>query len=156
VLLPVSCLLRRACSVDVIGAALTAKAVRGAGCRSIGAALGVPATTVRGWLRRFAGRAEAVRVFFTGLAIATGVDVGAPGPAGGPAGGPVADAVAALGLLCGAARQRFERAFAATVTGWQVGCSASGGRLLSPSWPPAGGASGGQHEFTLMPGPAGR
>jgi hypothetical protein len=135
VLLPVSCLLRRACSVDVVGAALTANAVRGAGCRSIGAGLGVPATTVRGWLRRFAGRAEAVRVFFTGLAVATGVDVGAPGPAGGP----VADAVAALGLLWGAARQRFERAFAATVTGWQVGCSASGGRLLSPSWPPAGG-----------------
>jgi hypothetical protein len=135
VLLPVSCLLRRAYSVDVVGAALSAKAAGGGGHRSIAAGLGVPATTVRGWLRRFAGRAEAVRVFFTRAAIATGVDVGAPGPA---PGGSVADAVAALGLLWAAARQRFEDSFAAGVGGWQVACSASGGRLLSPSWPLVG------------------
>jgi hypothetical protein len=139
VLLPVFCLLRRAYSVDVIGAALAAATVVSAGCRSIGRELGVPATTVREWLRRFGGRAEQVRVFFTGLAVSTGVDVLVPGPAGGV----VADAVAALGVLWTAVRQRFGGCSGAgvlvgSVTGWQVGCSVSGGRLLSPRWPLVG------------------
>ena len=124
--------------MDVIGAALSAQAVSSAGCRSIGRGLGVPVTTVREWLRRFGGRAE-VRVFFTALAVSTGVDVLVPGPAGGV----VADAVAALGVLWTAVRQRFEAGPVAgpvagllgSVTGWQVGCSVSGGRLLSPRWP---------------------
>jgi hypothetical protein len=75
VLLPVFCLLRRAYSVTVIGAALAAKAALGLGHRRVSVLLGVPPGTVREWLRRFAARAEAVRVFFTGLAVATGVDV---------------------------------------------------------------------------------
>lgn len=57
---------RRADSGSVIGSALLAKAA-GAGHRSIAAALGLPACTVRGWLRRFGARAEEVRVFFTRL-----------------------------------------------------------------------------------------
>ena len=134
VLLPVFCLLRRAYSVAVIGAALTAKAARGSGHRPIGVLLGVPPGTVRGWLRRFAARAEAVRVFFTGLAIATGVDVVPPGPAGPGS----ADAVAAVGVLLTATRQRFVGAgLVGAVTGWEVASAASGGRLLSPGWPPA-------------------
>jgi hypothetical protein len=84
-------------------------------------------------LRRFAARAEAVRVFFTGLAIATGVDVAPPGPAG-PG---IADAVAAIGVLLTATRQRFAGAgLVGAVTGWEVAAAASGGRLLSPGWPP--------------------
>jgi hypothetical protein len=61
VLLPVVALLRRADAAVVIGAALAAKA-EGSGYRRIAAALGRPEETVWGWLRRFAGRVEAVRV----------------------------------------------------------------------------------------------
>ena len=57
VLLAVSCLLRRADGVEVIGAALRVKAA-GAGHRPIAARLGRPASTVRGWLRAFARNAE--------------------------------------------------------------------------------------------------
>lgn len=135
VLLPVFCLLRRAYSVSVIGAVLAAKAALGAGHRRVAARLGVPPGTVRGWLRRFAGRAEAVRVCFTGLAVATGVDVVVPGPAGSV----VADAVAAVGALLTATRQRFAAfGLVGAVTEWEVASAASGGRLLSPGWPPAG------------------
>ena len=134
VLLPVFCLLRRAYTVTVIGAALAAKAALGLGHRRIAVRLEVPAGTVRGWLRRFAARAEAVRVFFTGLAIRAGVDVAPPGPAG-PG---IADAVAAVGVLLTAARQRFAGSgLLGAVTGWEVASAASGGRLLSPGWPPA-------------------
>ena len=64
VLLPVLLLVRRADTAAVIGAGLTAKAT-GAGHRLIAALLGRPPETVRGWLRRFAGRVEAVRAVFT-------------------------------------------------------------------------------------------
>jgi len=132
VLLPVVCLLRRAYSVAVIGAALAAKA-RGAGHRSIAVLVGAPASTVRGWLRRFAGRAEQVRVLLLGLAIGTGVDVAPPGPAGSG----IADAVAAVGVLFAAAVQRFAGSgLLGAVTGWQVASAVSHGRLLSPGWAP--------------------
>jgi hypothetical protein len=73
VLLPVWCLLRRAGAAAVIGAALVAAAA-GAGFRVIARMLGRPPETVRGWLRRFASRAEAVRVFFTVLLARTSPD----------------------------------------------------------------------------------
>jgi hypothetical protein len=57
VLLAASMLLRRADGVVVIGAALLAKAA-GSGHRTIAAGNGRPPGTVRGWLRRFARRAE--------------------------------------------------------------------------------------------------
>jgi Homeodomain-like domain len=66
VLLPASMLVRRADTVLVIGAALLAKAA-GLGHRRVAVVLGRPQSTVRGWLRRFTGRAESVRVMFTGL-----------------------------------------------------------------------------------------
>src|ERR1700739_3072379 len=53
VLLPVTMLLRRAYAAERIWAVLTARA-EGAGHRRIGASLGIPAATVRGWLRRAA------------------------------------------------------------------------------------------------------
>ncbi|TVS74417.1 hypothetical protein, partial [Mycobacterium helveticum] len=65
VLLPVTALLRRADTAAVIVSALAAKAVRREGFRQIAAALARPAETVRGWLRRFAERALAVRSTFT-------------------------------------------------------------------------------------------
>ena len=53
----------------VIGAALEAKAA-GVGHRSIATGLGRPVSTVRGWLRRFAARAEQLRAEFTRLLVA--------------------------------------------------------------------------------------
>ena len=67
VLLPVWCLSRRADAGEVIGQALEAKAA-GSGHRKIAERLGPPSSTVRGWLRAFARRAEQVRQVFTTLA----------------------------------------------------------------------------------------
>ena len=69
VLLPVGALLRRADTVAVIGPALTAKA-SGLGARPVAVVLDRPLETVRGWLRRFGGKAEQVRAWFTGLLVA--------------------------------------------------------------------------------------
>ncbi|VBA45497.1 hypothetical protein LAUMK13_05486 [Mycobacterium innocens] len=65
VLLPVSVLLRRADTAAVIVWALAAKVRAGVGFRRVAADLARPAETVRGWLRRFGQRAEAVRSVFT-------------------------------------------------------------------------------------------
>ena len=67
VLVPEDTLLRRRDGVEVIGAALVAKA-QGQGHRRIAAHLGRVASTVRGWLRRFAFRAGAIREHFTAWA----------------------------------------------------------------------------------------
>ena len=128
VLLPVFALLRRADLVEVIGAALAAKA-SGAGARLIAAAWGRPADTVRGWLRRFVSRAEQVRVFFTALLVEVGVD---PVP---PAKAPslLADAVASVAGASVAVTSRWDDV--GVVSPWWLACAASGGRLLAPGWP---------------------
>jgi len=131
VLLPAWGLLRRADAVAVIGAALLAKAA-GAGHRPIAAALGRPACTVRGWLRRFTARAESVRVLFTGLLHA--LDPQAP-PL--PASGSVfAGAVEVLGRAASAAVRRL-----GPVPPWQFAATASGGRLLATPAPVGGAVS---------------
>ena len=75
------------------------------GLERIGAGLGVPAATVRGWLRRLRSRAEAMRQgamhqlgFVGGLA-------GPPLP--GPAGSPLGDALNAVAACAQAAITRF-------------------------------------------------
>jgi len=75
----------------MIGAALLA-AARGAGHRPIAARLGVPAASVRGWLRRF--RTLAGRLGTRLLAFAAAADPGIPHT---PAGTPLAVAVGAVG-----------------------------------------------------------
>jgi hypothetical protein len=60
ILLPAWCALRRADGIEVIGAA-AGLAMAGNGRRPIAAALGVPAATVRGWLRRLRARAGQLR-----------------------------------------------------------------------------------------------
>jgi hypothetical protein len=127
VLLPVVALPRRADTVSVIGSALVAKA-RGVGFRRIAAGLGCPAETVRGWLRRFAGRAEAVRAVFTWWLRALEPDPVLPGPAGGG----WADAVTAI---LAAARAAVGRFALGTVTPWEVAVAVSAGCLLAPGWP---------------------
>ena len=131
VLLAVFALARRADTAEVIGVALTA-AARGAGFRSGAAGLGVPASTVRGWLRRFARRAGAVRAFFTALLAAAGPDPVMPAAAGSP----VADAVAAIAGAASAVAARWPQLGEALV--WQAASAASGGLLLAPGWPAGG------------------
>jgi hypothetical protein len=128
VLLPVFVLLRRADLVEVIGAALSAKAA-GAGARTIAARVGRPVETVRGWLRGFGRRAEALRVWFTVLLVDTGVDPVPPAPT--PAG--FADAVAAVLGAVAAARSRWPGI--GEVSPWWWASAASAGRLLTASWP---------------------
>jgi hypothetical protein len=127
VLLPVALLARRADLAVVIGAALAAKAA-GGGYRSIAAGLGRPAETVRGWLRRFAGRTEVVRGVFTVWLRALAPDPVMPEPAGSA----WADAVAAIVAAARAAAGRF---VIPTVSVWELATAISGGRLLAPSWP---------------------
>ena len=127
VLLPVGLLLRRADAAAVIGAALSAKA-GGAGHRRIAAGLGRPAETVRGWLRRFAGRVDAVRAVFTVLLRAVAADPVMPEPAGSG----WADALAAIGAAATAVVGRFA-VLKVPLWGWVS--AVSGGRLLAPGWP---------------------
>jgi transposase-like protein len=127
VLLPVGLLVRRADTAVVIGSALTARA-GGIGYRRIAVVLGRPVETVRGWLRRFGGRVEAVRRLFTVLLRAVAADPVMPEPAGGG----WADAVAAIGAAAAVVAARFA-VFMVPV--WRWASAVSGGRLLAPGWP---------------------
>jgi hypothetical protein len=138
VLLPVEALLRRADAAVVVVAALAAKASRRVGFRRIATELARPAETVRGWLRRFAGRAEAVRSVFTVWLAAVDSDPVMPSPAGGP----IADAVTAIAAVAAAVTDRF---VLPTVPLAVAAVAISGGRLLAPGWPPVRV----QHESTL-------
>lgn len=129
VLLAAVALARRADVAAVIGAGLEAGAA-GRGHRLVAKALGRPAATVRGWLRRFASRAEPVRASFTALAVQ--VDAGSV-PAG-PAGSPVADAVVAVRAAAMAIGRRWGgRLLALSV--WQVAAALTHGGLLAASPP---------------------
>ena len=131
VLLPAWCLLRRADAAAVIGVAL-AHAAAGGGHRRIARLLGRPAGTVRGWLRRFARRAEAVRVFFTVLLAGTAPDPVMPAGAASA----VAAAVSAIAGAAAAAGQRWPQMSQVPV--WTAASAASSGRLLAPGWPAGG------------------
>lgn len=128
VLLPVGLLVRRADAVEVVGAALTAKA-SGLGAGPVAGVVGRPVTTVRGWLRRFGRRVEQVRAYFVRLLVAVGLVPVVPVPAGSG----FADAVAAVSAAFEAVRGRFA---VVGVTPWRVACAVSGGRLLALGWPP--------------------
>ena len=93
---------RRQDEVAVIGAAIEAK-VAGQGFRSIAERLGVHAGTVRGWLRRFALRAELIRAHFTRCAVALDPEIGPVLPAGSA----VADALEAIAVAARAWVLRF-------------------------------------------------
>jgi len=138
VLLPVSALLRRADTAAVIVSALAAKARCGLGFRRIAADLGRPGETVRGWLRRFAERAEAVRSTFTVWLRAVDPDPVMPEPAGGV----FADAVTVIAAVATVIERRFALP---TVSLAETAVAVSGGRLLAPGWP----GSAVQHEPTL-------
>jgi hypothetical protein len=135
VLLPVLLLVRRADTAVVIGAGLEAKAC-GGGHRRIAELLGRPPGTVRGWLRRFTGRVEAVRVVFTRWCRALAADPVLPGPAGSA----WADSIAAVTAAARAFAARFSVVSqVGEVPVWQVATAISAGRLLLPGWPAATG-----------------
>jgi hypothetical protein len=127
VLLPLGVLVRRADAAGVVGAAIAAKAA-GVGARPVAQLLDRPLETVRGWLRRFAGRVEVVRGWFTGLLCAVAPDPVPPEPAGSV----WADTVAAMRAAAAAVMARFA---VTGVTVWQVVAGACAGRLLAPGWP---------------------
>ena len=90
--------------IEVIGAA-AGLAMAGAGHRPIAAALGVPAGTVRGWLRRLRSRAEPLRQHAIGELNWLGFYP--PGPPSEPAGSPLGDALNALAAAVDCARRNF-------------------------------------------------
>ena len=126
VLLSVIGLSRRADVVEVIGASLVAKAA-GWGHRQIAVLVGRPASTVRGWLRRFAGRAGSVRAGFTALAV--DVDPGTAPPLATQSG--FADAVAAVLAATVAVCRRWP-GLRLTVSPWLLASAVSQGGLLAP------------------------
>jgi hypothetical protein len=138
VLLPVGALLRRADTAAVVVSALAAKVTSRAGFRRIAADLARPAETVRGWLRRFAERVEAVRSVFTVWLRAVDADPVMPDAGGGG----FADAVVAIGALAAAIERRFSLP---AVSLAETAVAVSGGRLLAPGWP----GEWVQHESTL-------
>jgi Domain of unknown function (DUF6431) len=91
VLLPSWAAPRRADAVSVIARAAAASALHGAGTARLGAELGVPAATVRGWLRRLRARAgqmlqeataEFGRLVAPVIETPEGRDPSPPGPTG--------------------------------------------------------------------------
>ena len=125
VLLPVPALLRRADTVEVIGAAL-GLAAAGWGHRRIAERLGRPAATVRGWLRRLCGRAETLRSGFTALLV--GLDPLAVLPA--PAATGLGDAVAAILAAAVAVVARWGGAVSG-LSAWELAAAVTSGRLLA-------------------------
>jgi hypothetical protein len=91
-----------------------------------------PASTVRGWLRRFTVRAGEVRVLFTRVLYALDPEASPLLPRGSG----FADAVEALGRAGAAAVVRL-----APGCPWEFAARASGGRLLAPC-PSTGGETG--------------
>lgn len=133
VLLPRFCLGRRVDVVSVIWPALLAWAT-GWGWRRICAAAKGPASTVRGWLARFAAHAEPIRVGFAWLERHASASSGTDMDRLVPAGHPVADAVAQIGAGCAAAR-RGAGAGVFEVSTAELVAACSGGWLLG-SRPP--------------------
>jgi hypothetical protein len=129
VLLPVVGLVRRMDLVEVIGAALVARAA-GASQRQLAAELGLARSTLRGWLGRFIAHAEPIRAHFTRLAIWLDARTDPPPPRGSP----LADAVEAIGLAAIVAARRF-----GPTSPWQLAAGASGGLLLAPAGRSPGG-----------------
>ncbi len=129
VLLPASVLLRRADAVTVIGAALLGRA-GGAGHRPIAVLLNVPASTVRGWLRRIVTVGQRVLAVLGVVAAELGTEFAAAAP--------TADPVAAVVELLGALAASVARRLGGSCSPWRLAAVLTGGRLLSPGGPDLG------------------
>lgn len=120
VLLPMVMLLRRGDWAELIGRALELKSA-GLGQRPIAAAVGVPRSTVRGWLSRFVDLAEDVRAHLVRWAL--WLDPGLVRLE--PAGSPLGDAMAAVTAAGSAAAEQL-----GIGCRWTFASAATGGRLL--------------------------
>lgn len=125
VLLPTIGLVRRCDLAEVIGRALALRAA-GWGQRPIAGLLGVPRSTVRGWLARFAARAEMIRAQFVAWVVWLGGDV----RRGASSGSLVADAVDAIVAAAQAATG------VVGLDRWQFAAAATGGRLVGNTTAP--------------------
>lgn len=125
VLLPEVAFVRRQDEVSVIGQAIEAS-VAGEAYRPIASRLGVPADTVRGWLRRFTERAGLLRAHFTRCAVGLDPELGAVLPAGSG----VADALEVIAVAVRAWVLRF-----GSGDPWRVASRLSGGLLLATRAP---------------------
>jgi hypothetical protein len=128
VLLPRFLLGRRLDEVGLIWSVLVARA-GGWGWRRAAGLAGRPASTVRGWLARFADRAQVIRHSFAELERLVSAADGGDMDRLRPAGGPLADAVAQVGA-CLAALRRYWGGSVFTVSPAQVVTVLSGGWLL--------------------------
>lgn len=123
VLLPAVAPARHAYAIEVVGQALLGS-IAGQGHRRIGPELGVPADTVRGWVRRVNARAEWLRM--QGTTWAHEFDPMLPVVVA--AGSALADAVSVLATAAAAA----VRLLGPIAPVWQIIAMIAGGQLLSP------------------------
>ncbi len=124
-MLPDLALLRRHDEIAVIGIAIGAN-VAGEGYRRIARRLGVPADTVRGWLRRFGERAELIRTHFTRCAVVLDLELQPVLPAGSG----IADALEAIAVAVRGWVLRFGPG-----NPWRIASRLSGGGLLATRVP---------------------
>ena len=114
---------RRVDSIDTVGAALVAAAA-GLGHRQVAELVGLPATTVRDWIRRARINAEGIRVIATIRVHALDPLAGALAPTGTVLG----DMVEAVGRMLAAWTLRI----GPLASPWQLVAALTDARLLAP------------------------
>jgi transposase-like protein len=121
-LLPAFVLARRLDAAEPVGAVIEQVTGGTCGVRRAAAAAGVPHTTARGWVRRFAGRAGELAVSFSALAAELGGEVVRLLP------DPLRSAVVAVGAAFTAAAGLPGWA---ALGRWRFACAVTGGSLLA-------------------------
>jgi hypothetical protein len=121
-LLPAFVLVRRLDAAEPVGAVIGQVAGGGCGVRRAAAAAGVPYTTARGWVRRFAARAGELAVSFSALAVELGGEAVRPLP------DPLRSAVVAIGAAFTAAAGLPGWA---ALGRWRFACAVTGGSLIA-------------------------
>jgi hypothetical protein len=121
-LLPAFVLVRRLDAAEPVGAVIGQVAGGACGARLAAAAAGVPHTTARGWVRRFAARAGELAVSFSALAVELGGEAVRPLP------DRCRFVVAAIGAAFTAAAGLPGWA---ALGRWRFACAVTGGALLA-------------------------
>jgi len=121
-LLPAFVLARRLDAAESAGLVIGQVAAGAYGVRPAAAAAGVPHTTARGWVRRFAARAGDLAVSFSALAVELGGEVVRLFP------DPLRSAVTAIGAAFTAAAGLPGWA---ALGRWRFACAVTGGSLLA-------------------------
>jgi len=121
-LLPAFALAWRLDVVESVGAVIGQVMGGGCGVRPAAAAAGVPYTTARGWVRRFAARAGELAVSFSALAVELGGEVIRPQP------GRLRHAAAAVSAAFAAAAGLPGWA---ALGQWRFACAVTGGSLIA-------------------------